>query len=529
MSKLIKFNDEARSALERGVNVLADAVKVTLGPKGRYVVLEKMSGVPVITNDGVTIAKEIELDDPFENQGAQFLRQVATATNDVAGDGTTTATVLAQAIVKEGLRNVTAGANPMALKRGIEKATTLVLAHLEKQSVPVDGFEDIARVATISSRDRKIGEIIAKAVTKVGKTGVVNIEEGQSLELELSFVEGMQFDRGYLAPHMVTDIDLMQAVLNNPLILLTDQKLSLAEELVPLLEQVVGTGRPLLVIAENVDSDALAVLVVNKLNGVIASAAVKAPGFGERRSRMLEDLAVLTGATVICEQIGIEIENVTLAHLGTARKVVVTKNSTTIVEGGGAAKEIAARVAHLETEIAACTSDFETDMLQARLAKLAGGVAVVKVGAATETELTEKKFRVEDALQATRAALEAGIVAGGGVALLNAADAVKAKLNKLVGDEKTGAQIVLSALESPLRQIAENAGLEGSIVVGQVRAAEKGHGLNVDTGEIVNLVESGVIDPTMVTRSALLNAASIAKNIITTEAVIVEDRGEEKS
>ncbi|HEY7691027.1 MAG TPA: chaperonin GroEL [Gaiellaceae bacterium] len=520
--KELKFNEDARRSLERGVNILADAVKVTLGPKGRYVVLDKKFGAPTITNDGVTIAREIEVEDVFENQGAQLVREVATATNDVAGDGTTTATVLAQAIVREGLKNVAAGANPMALKRGIEQGVDSVVDNLKSQSKEISGKEDIARVASISSREREIGDVIADAIEKVGKDGVVNVEEGQTFGLELEFTEGMQFDKGYLSPYMITDAERMEAVLDDPYILVANQKIGAVKDLLPVLEQVIQAGRPLLIVAEDVEGESLATVVVNKLRGTFTAVAVKAPGFGDRRKRMLEDIAILTGAEVITEEMGLKLENTKISQLGKARKVVVDKDSTTIIDGAGESDGIKARIKQLKAEIENTDSDFDREKLQERLAKLAGGVAVVKVGAATETEMKEKKHRVEDALQATRAALEEGIVPGGGVALLNAADAVKASVEKLEGDEKTGAQIILRALEEPVRQLAFNAGLEGSVVVQQVRSAPKGQGLNVDTGEVEDLVKGGIIDPTMVTRSALQNAASIAKNILTTEAIVAE-------
>ena len=519
--KELKFNEDARRALERGVNILADAVKVTLGPKGRYVVLDKKFGAPTITNDGVTIAREIEVEDPFENQGAQLVREVATATNDVAGDGTTTATVLAQAIVREGLKNVAAGANPMGLKRGIEQAVLAVVEDLKKQSTDVSGKEDIARVATISSREREIGDVIADAIEKVGKDGVVNVEEGQTFGLELEFTEGMQFDKGYLSPYMITDAERMEAVLDDPYILVANQKIGAVKDILPVLEQVIQAGRPLLIVAEDVEGESLATIVVNKLRGTFTAVAVKAPGFGDRRKRMLEDIAILTGAEVITEEMGLKLENTKISQLGKARRVVIDKDSTTIIDGAGDGEAIKSRIKQLKAEVENTDSDFDREKLQERLAKLAGGVAVVKVGAATETEMKEKKHRVEDALQATRAALEEGIVPGGGVALLNAVAAIK--LDKMEsGDEKTGAAIIARSLEEPLRQLAYNAGLEGSVVVNSVRTAAKGHGLNVDTGEVEDLVKAGIIDPTMVTRSALQNAASIAKNILTTEAIVAE-------
>jgi chaperonin GroEL len=518
--KELLFDEDARRALERGVNVLANAVKVTLGPKGRYVVLDKKFGAPTITNDGVTIAREIEVEDVFENQGAQLVREVATATNDVAGDGTTTATVLAQAIVREGLKNVAAGANPMGLKRGIESAVDTVVEDLKKQSKEISGKEDIARVASISSREREIGDVIADAIEKVGKDGVVNVEEGQTFGLELEFTEGMQFDKGYLSPYMITDAERMEAVLDDPYVLIANQKIGAVKDILPVLEQVIQAGRPLLIVAEDVEGESLATVVVNKLRGTFTAVAVKAPGFGDRRKRMLEDIAILTGGDVITEEMGLKLENTKLSQLGRARKVVVDKDSTTIIDGAGESDAIKARIKQIKNDIENTDSDFDREKLQERLAKLSGGVAVVKVGAATETEMKEKKHRVEDALQATRAALEEGIVPGGGVALLNAAKAIK--LDGYEGDERTGASIVTRALEEPVRQLAQNGGLEGSIVVDKIRTGTKGQGLNVDTGEYEDLVKAGIIDPTMVTRSALQNAASIAKNILTTEAVVAE-------
>jgi chaperonin GroEL len=518
--KELKFSEDARRALERGVNILADAVKVTLGPKGRYVVLDKKFGAPTITNDGVTIAREIEVEDVFENQGAQLVREVATATNDVAGDGTTTATVLAQAIVREGLKNVAAGANPMALKRGIETAVESVIENLKTQSQEISGKEEIARVATVSSRDREIGDVLSDAIEKVGKDGVVNVEEGQTFGLELEFTEGMQFDKGYLSPYMITDAERMEAVLDDPYILVANQKIGAVKDLLPVLEQVIQAGRPLLIVAEDVEGESLATIVVNKLRGTFTAVAVKAPGFGDRRKRMLEDIAILSGGEVITEEMGLKLEGTKLAQLGHARKVVVDKDSTTIIDGAGDQEAIKGRIKQLKAEIENTDSDFDREKLQERLAKLAGGVAVIKVGAATETEMKEKKHRVEDALQAARAALEEGIVAGGGVALLNAVDSIK--LDTLEGDEKTGAAIIARAMQEPLRQLAENAGLEGSVVVDKVRTSKPGQGLNVDTGEVEDLIASGITDPTMVVRSALQNAASIAKNILTTEAIVAE-------
>src|SRR4249920_3290983 len=518
--KELKFDEDARRALERGVNTLADAVKVTLGPKGRYVVLDKKFGAPTITNDGVTIALEIELEDVFENQGAQLVREVATATNDVAGDGTTTATLLAQAIVREGTKNVAAGANPMGLKRGIEAAVDNLVDSIKAQSREISGKEEIARVATISARDRAVGDVIAEAIEKVGKDGVVNVEEGQTFGMELEFTEGMQFDRGYISPYMVTDQERMEAVLEDPYILIHGGKISSVQDLLPVLERVIQAGRPLLIIAEDVEGEALATLIVNKLRGTFTGIAVKAPGFGDRRKRMLEDIAILTDGEVVAEEMGLKLENTQVAQLGRARKVVVAKDTTTIIDGAGEGEAIKGRIKQIKAEIETTDSDFDRETLQERLAKLSGGVAVVKVGAATETEMKEKKHRVEDALQATRAALEEGIVPGGGVALLNTAKAIK--VDELEGDERTGAQIVTRALEEPIRQLADNAGLEGSLVVDKIRTGTKGHGLNVETGEYEDLVKAGIIDPTMVTRSALQNAASIAKNILTTEAIVAE-------
>jgi chaperonin GroEL len=519
--KELKFDSEARKALESGVNAVADAVKVTLGPKGRYVVLDKKFGAPTITNDGVTIAREIEVEDVFENQGAQLVREVATATNDVAGDGTTTATVLAQAIVRQGLKNVAAGANPLALKRGIERAVEEVVASIASQSKEVSGKDQIARVATISAGDDEIGDVIADAIEKVGKDGVVNVEEGQTFGMDLEFTEGMQFDKGYISPYMVTDQDRMEAVLEDPYILIANQKIGSVRDVLPVLEQVIQSGKPILIIAEDVEGETLATLVVNKLRGTFTGVAVKAPGFGDRRKRMLEDIAILTNGEVITEEMGLKLENTQLSQLGRARRVVVAKDTTTIVDGAGEAAAIKGRINQIKAEIENTDSDFDREKLQERLAKLSGGVAVVKVGAATETEMKEKKHRVEDALQATRAALEEGIVTGGGVALLQASSAVGVD-GVADEDEKTGARIVLRALEEPLRQLAENAGLEGSVVVNDVRKAKKGQGLNASTNEIVDLVSAGIIDPAMVTRSALQNAASIAKNILTTEAIVAE-------
>jgi chaperonin GroEL len=518
--KELKYDADARKALEAGVDAVANAVKVTLGPKGRYVVLDKKFGAPTITNDGVTIAREIEVEDVFENQGAQLVREVATATNDVAGDGTTTATVLAQAIVRDGLKNVTAGANPLALKRGIELAVNQIVDNIAELSKEVSGKDQIARVATISAGDEEIGDVIADAIEKVGKDGVVNVEEGQTFGMDLEFTEGMQFDKGYISPYMVTDQDRMEAVLEDPYILIANQKIGSVRDILPILEGVIQSGKSLLIIAEDLEGEALATLVVNKLRGTFTGVAVKAPGFGDRRKRMLEDIAILTGGEVITEEMGLKLENTQISQLGRARRVVVAKDNTTIVDGAGDAEAIKGRINQIKTEVENTDSDFDREKLQERLAKLSGGVAVVKVGAATETEMKEKKHRVEDALQATRAALEEGIVPGGGVALLQASNDVSA--DAFEGDERTGAKIVLRAVEEPLRQIAHNSGLEGSVVVNDVRKAEAGQGLNAATNEIVDLVAAGVIDPAMVTRSALQNAASIAKNILTTEAIVAE-------
>jgi chaperonin GroEL len=519
--KELKYEADARKALEQGVDAVANAVKVTLGPRGRYVVLDKKFGAPTITNDGVTIAREIEVEDVFQNQGAQLVREVATATNDVAGDGTTTATVLAQAIVRQGLKNVAAGANPLALKRGIERAVDQVVKNIETQSKEISGKDQIARVATISAGDDEIGDVIADAIDKVGKDGVVNVEEGQTFGMDLEFTEGMQFDKGYISPYMVTDQERMEAVLEDPYVLIANSKIGSVRDVLPVLEQVIQSGRPLLIIAEDVEGESLATLVVNKLRGTFTGVAVKAPGFGDRRKRMLEDIAILVGGEVITEEMGLKLENTQLSQLGRARRVVVTKDTTTIVDGSGDADGIKGRINQIKSEIETTDSDFDREKLQERLAKLSGGVAVVKVGAATETEMKEKKHRVEDALQATRAALEEGIVPGGGVALLVAQKALDIDSIE-IADERTGARIVHRALEEPLRQISENAGLEGSVVVNDVRKAKKGHGLNAATGEIVDLIAAGVIDPAMVTRSALQNAASIAKNILTTEAIVAE-------
>ena len=520
MVKDIKFAEDARSAMLRGVDVLANTVKVTLGPKGRNVVLEKAFGSPLITNDGVTIAKEIELEDHFENMGAKLVAEVASKTNDIAGDGTTTATVLTQAIVREGLKNVTAGANPVGIRRGIELATKAAVEELHRISRPVESKEAIAQVAAISSGSAEVGELIAEAMEKVGNDGVITIEESKGIETELDVVEGMQFDRGYLSQYMVTDNDKMIATLDNPFILITDKKVSNIQEIIPLLEQIVQQGRALLIIADDVDGEALPTLVLNKLRGTFNVVAVKAPGFGDRRKVMLEDIAVLTGAQVITEDLGLELKDATLAQLGTAGKVVVSKDSTTIVEGAGSKELIANRVALIRAQAQDTTSDFDREKLHERLAKLSGGVAVIKVGAATETELKEKKLRIEDALNATRAAVEEGIVSGGGTALVNVQKVVDAL--ELEGDLATGAKIVSRSLEEPLRQIAENAGLEGSVIVARLKSEEKGIGYNAATDEWVNMIEAGIVDPTKVTRSALQNAASVSALLLTTEAVVAD-------
>ena len=518
MAKDIKFSSDARSAMVRGVDILADTVKVTLGPKGRNVVLEKSFGSPLITNDGVTIAKEIELEDHFENMGAKLVSEVASKTNDIAGDGTTTATVLTQAIVREGIKNVTAGANPIGIRRGIETAVAAAVEALKNNAIPVANKEAIAQVAAVSSRSEKVGEYISEAMEKVGKDGVITIEESRGMETELEVVEGMQFDRGYLSQYMVTDNEKMVADLENPYILITDKKISNIQEILPLLESILQTSRPLLIIADDVDGEALPTLVLNKIRGTFNVVAVKAPGFGDRRKAMLEDIAILTGGTVITEDLGLELKDATIEALGQAAKVSVDKDSTVIVEGAGNPEAIANRVAVIKSQIETTTSEFDREKLQERLAKLSGGVAVIKVGAATETELKEMKLRIEDALNATRAAVEEGIVAGGGTALVNVIPAVEAL--ELIGDEATGRSIVLRALEEPVRQIAYNAGYEGSIVIDRLKNAELGTGFNAATGEWVNMIEAGIIDPVKVSRSALQNAASVASLILTTEAVV---------
>ena len=527
MAKMIAFNEEARRGLERGMNVLADAVKVTLGPRGRNVVLEKKWGSPTITNDGVSIAKDIELDDPWEKIGAELVKEVAKKTDDVAGDGTTTATVLAQALVREGLRNVAAGSNPMALKRGIEKAVAAIVTELGAMSKSVDSKEQIAATASISAADATIGSMIAEAMDKVGKEGVITVEESNTFGLELELTEGMRFDKGYVSPYFVTDTDRMEAVLEDAYILITSNKIANIKELVPVLEKVMQSGKPLAILAEDIEGEALATLVVNKIKGTFKSAAVKAPGFGDRRKAMLQDIAILTGATVISDEVGLKLETAGLELLGRARKVVISKDETTIIEGLGDEAQLKGRVTQIRTEIENSDSDYDKEKLQERLAKLAGGVAVIKAGAATEVELKERKHRIEDAVRNAKAAVEEGIVAGGGVALLQAATAAFKKL-KLEGDEATGAKIVELSIEAPLKQIAVNAGLEGGVIVEKVRNLEAGFGLNAATGEYVDMIKAGIIDPAKVTRSALQNAASIAALFITTEAVIT-DKPEPKS
>jgi chaperonin GroEL len=521
MAKMIAFNEEARRGLERGMNVLADAVKVTLGPRGRNVVLEKKWGAPTITNDGVSIAKEIELDDPWEKIGADLVKEVAKKTDDVAGDGTTTATVLAQAMVREGLRNVAAGSNPMSLKRGIEKAVEAISDELLKMAKPVETKEQISATASISAADTTIGNMIAEAMDKVGKEGVITVEESNTFGLELELTEGMRFDKGYISAYFVTDTDRMETVMEDAYILIANSKITNIKDLVPVLEKVMQTGKPLVIIAEDVEGEALSTLVVNKIRGTFKSVAVKAPGFGDRRKAMLQDIAILTGATVISEEVGLKLDQTTLELLGTARKVVIAKEETTIVEGGGDAEQIKGRVNQIRAEIEKSDSDYDREKLQERLAKLAGGVAVIKAGAATEVELKERKHRIEDAVRNAKAAVEEGIVAGGGVALLQAAKVAFSKL-KLTGDEATGGKIVEYAVESPLKQIAINAGLEGGVIVEKVRGLETGFGLNAATGEYVDMIKSGIIDPAKVTRSALQNAASIAALFLTTEAVIAD-------
>lgn len=526
MAKLIQFDEEARRGLERGVNKLADAVKVTLGPKGRNVVLEKKFGSPTITNDGVTIAKDIELEDPFENMGAALVREVATKTNDIAGDGTTTATLLAQSIVHEGMKNVVAGANPMVLKRGIKKATDCLVKKLQENAKTVSTKEEKAQVASISAGDTEIGGLIADAMEKVGNDGVITVEESKTMETSLETVEGMQFDRGYISPYMVTDPDKMEAVLSNPYVFITDRKITMIQDIMPVLEKVVQQGRELLIIAEDIEGEALATLVVNRLRGTFKAVAVKAPGFGDRRKAMLQDIATLTGATVISEEVGRKLDSATVADLGSCSQVRVTKDLTTIVDGAGDKQAMADRVASIRAQIPETTSQFDKEKLQERLAKLSGGVAVIKVGAATETELKDKKLRIEDALNATRAAVAEGIVAGGGTALLQVQPALNELEKETEGDEKTGIDIVRRAIEAPVRQIANNAGLEGAVIVEAVKKAKKGIGFNAQTEEYVDMIKSGIVDPCKVTRSALQNAASIAAMILTTEAVVADKPAE---
>ncbi len=520
MAKQILFGEEARHALESGVNQLANTVKVTLGPKGRNVVLDKKYGAPLITNDGVTIAKEIELEDPFENMGAQLVKEVAAKTNDIAGDGTTTATVLAQALVREGLKNVTAGANPMIIRKGIQAAVDAAVAEIVKNSKKVDGRDDIARVAAVSAADDSIGELIADAMEKVTSDGVITVEESKTAETYSEVVEGMQFDRGYITPYMVTDTDKMEAVIDDAYILITDKKIGNIQELLPLLEQIVQAGKKLLIIAEDIEGEALSTLIVNKLRGTFTCVAVKAPGFGDRRKAMLQDIAILTGGTVISEELGLDLKEADITQLGRARQVKVQKEVTIIVDGAGNPDEIKARINQIRNEIEGTTSDFDREKLQERLAKLSGGVAVIKVGAATEVEMKEKKLRIEDALAATRAAVEEGIVAGGGTAFINALGAVEALMNTLEGDEKIGAKTVLRALEEPVRQIAYNAGVEGSVIVNTIKASEIGVGYNALTEEYMDMLKSGIVDPTKVTRSALQNAASVASMVLTTESLV---------
>jgi len=527
MAKDIRFSEEARRSLEAGVNKLADTVKVTLGPKGRNVIIDKKFGSPLITNDGVTIAREIELEDAFENMGAQLVKEVATKTNDVAGDGTTTATLLAQAIIREGLKNVAAGANPMIVKKGIQKAVDAAVAELKNISKPIEGKEAIAQVGSISAGDEEIGQLIATAMERVGKDGVITIEESKSMGTTLDVVEGMQFDRGYLSAYMVTDTEKMEAVLNDPYILITDKKITNVQEMLPILEKIVQQGRKLLIIAEDVEGEALATLVVNKLRGTFECVAVKAPGFGDRRKAMLEDIAMLTGGTVISEELGYDLKTATVDMLGTARTVKVAKENTTIVDGAGNEKAIKDRVAQIKAQILETTSEFDKEKLQERLAKLSGGVAVIEVGAATETELKERKLRIEDALNATRAAVEEGIVSGGGTALVNVIPAVEALLNTTEGDERTGVKIIRRALEEPLRQIAQNAGLEGSVIVDKVMGSDKGIGFDALNEKYVNMIEAGIVDPTKVTRSALQNAASVSAMLLTTESAIVDIKEDE--
>ena len=523
MSKIIKYGEDARKSLQAGIDQLADTVKITLGPKGRNVVLDKKFGAPLITNDGVTIAKEIELDDPFENMGAQLVKEVATKTNDVAGDGTTTATLLAQALIREGMKNVTGGANPMFVKKGIAKAVEAASDAVVKNSVPVNGSEDIAKVASVSSADETIGRLIAEAMEKVSADGVITVEEGKTAKTDIDVVEGMQFDRGYISPYMVTDTDKMEAVIDDALVLITDKKISSIQEILPLLEQIVKMGKKLVIIAEDVEGDALSTLIVNKLRGTFTCVCVKAPGFGDRRKEMLQDIAILTGGTVISDDIGLQLNETTLDQLGQARQVKITKENTTIVDGAGEKAAIASRVAQIRTQIETTTSEFDKEKLQERLAKLAGGVAVIRVGAATEVEMKEMKLRIEDALAATKAAVEEGIVAGGGVALLNAMSAVAPLVDETSGDVQTGVKIVLKALEEPIRQIASNSGLEGSVIIDTIKKSGKdGYGFNFVTDEYCDMISAGIVDPTKVTRSALQNAASVAAMVLTTESLVAD-------
>ncbi len=522
MAKQITFSEEARKKLESGINQLADTVKITLGPKGRNVVLDKKFGAPLITNDGVTIAKEIELEDPFENMGAQLVKEVATKTNDIAGDGTTTATLLAQALIREGLKNLAAGANPMIVKKGIKKAVETAVKSIEANSQKIKGKEDIARVAAISAADETVGQLIAEAMEKVTADGVITVEESKTAETYSDVVEGMQFDRGYISPYMATDTEKMEAVIDDAYILITDKKISNIQEILPLLEQIVQTGRKLVIIAEDVEGEALATLLVNRLRGTFTVVAVKAPGFGDRRKAMLEDIAILTGGQVITEELGLDLKETTMEQLGRAKQVKVQKENTIIVDGAGASDAIKARINQIKAQIEETTSDFDREKLQERLAKLSGGVAVIKVGAATETEMKEMKLRIEDALAATKAAVEEGIVSGGGVALLNASKAVADLANTLEGDEKTGVQIVLKALEEPIRQIAVNAGLEGSVIIDKIKASNEGMGFDFLKEEYVNMIEAGIVDPTKVTRSALQNAASVASMVLTTESLVTD-------
>ena len=527
MAKQIKYGEEARKALQAGIDSLADTVKITLGPKGRNVVLDKKFGAPLITNDGVTIAKEVELEDPFENMGAQLVKEVATKTNDAAGDGTTTATLLAQAMVREGMKNIAAGANPMIVKKGIQKAVDAAVNAIKANSKPVEGSADIARVGTVSSADENVGKLIAEAMEKVSTDGVITLEESKTAETYSEVVEGMQFDRGYISPYMVTDADKMEAVYDDAYILITDKKISSIQEILPLLEQVVQAGKKLVIIAEDMEGEALTTIILNNLRGTFKCAAVKAPGFGDRRKEMLQDIAILTGGEVITSELGLELKDTTIAQLGRAKQVVIQKENTIIVDGAGASEEIKARISQIRSQIETTTSDFDKEKLQERLAKLSGGVAVIKVGAATETEMKEKKLRIEDALAATKAAVEEGIVAGGGTALINAIPAVEKLLPSLDGDEKTGAKIILKALEEPVRQIARNAGLEGSVIIDKIRRSRKvGYGFDAYNETYVDMIPAGIVDPTKVTRSALQNAASVAAMVLTTESLVADIKEE---